>query len=493
MAKSYEELMGSLGKSVYFRPERRRVRELLSRDAEPELLLGDKKFPLFDVSLTGLSISVGEKERELFPAGADLNITVTLHGDPLFSGKARVARHEPGHRSLRVGLALVDGGILDIPEFLRRDEENRLATELRNGADSLRAQVPSEYQYFIERVGAFVQYYKTVLGRHEARIREEHPGSIEPIEKLAKQGYDALWEPWMKFVREGSRLATQMLGNPAQYAAAKRYTEMTLTPQVLDAPVLGRAYHKPLGYPGDYQIMQYYYENAFRGPSAAAMVFHRFITDHPLSAGCRTRKDFVMEKLFSAMKAHGEHHRGSKESFQATSLGCGPAREVVDFANQYKNWPVPVNFTLMDQEDEALSHAYQTGRKAMAQNGHKGSVECLHVSFSQLLNDPTLFPAVRPHNFIYSVGLFDYLRESRGQELVAALYEKLAPGGTMLVGNASAPNDWFWAAEFLLDWTLLYRTDEEVRRLAAKLPPNATVSVELEPGKAYYFLCVKKP
>jgi hypothetical protein len=39
MTKSYEELMGALGRAVFFRPERRRVRDLLSRDAQPHLLV----------------------------------------------------------------------------------------------------------------------------------------------------------------------------------------------------------------------------------------------------------------------------------------------------------------------------------------------------------------------------------------------------------------------------------------------------------------------
>ena len=55
MSKSYEELMGAIGRAMFFRPERRRVRDLLSRDAHPTLLIGDLEYPLHDVSMNGMS------------------------------------------------------------------------------------------------------------------------------------------------------------------------------------------------------------------------------------------------------------------------------------------------------------------------------------------------------------------------------------------------------------------------------------------------------
>ena len=40
MARSYEELMGAIGRAMFFRPERKRVRDLWSREASPALLIG---------------------------------------------------------------------------------------------------------------------------------------------------------------------------------------------------------------------------------------------------------------------------------------------------------------------------------------------------------------------------------------------------------------------------------------------------------------------
>jgi len=76
--------------------------------------------------------------------------------------------------------------------------------------------------------------------------------------------------------------------------------------------------------------------------------------------------------------------------------------------------------------------------------------------------------------------------------LVRTLFDQLAVGGLIALGNAMGPNDHFWTPEFVLDWTMLYRTREEMLRLGQRLPETAEVSVEIEPGKAYYFLLIRK-
>jgi hypothetical protein len=91
MAKSYESLMGALGRSVFFRPERQRVRELLSRDARPRLLVNGKAFPLFDLSMNGVSF-LSPVSDDAWEIGESLELSLMLHGEEVYRGIARVAR-----------------------------------------------------------------------------------------------------------------------------------------------------------------------------------------------------------------------------------------------------------------------------------------------------------------------------------------------------------------------------------------------------------------
>lgn len=255
--------------------------------------------------------------------------------------------------------------------------------------------------------------------------------------------------------------------------------------------MLERSYRKPRGYPGDYQTMVYCYENRPEGSSAFDQVFHKFFVEHPLAHGVRTRAAFVMNVIREEAKRLAGMGVGG--NLRVTSLGCGPAYEVQNLAKSAEGWPGHILWSLMDQEEEALLLAYQTGTHALANSASKGSLECLHFSFAQFLMDPKVFPIQERQHLIYSVGFFDYVRERMGQGIIHALYDRLEPGGVLLIGNARGPNRHFWSLEFLTDWTLLYRTEEAMRRLARKVPETAEISVELESGEAYFFLSIRKP
>jgi uncharacterized protein (DUF2126 family) len=61
------------------------------------------------------------------------------------------------------------------------------------------------------------------------------------------------------------------------------------------------------------------------------------------------------------------------------------------------------------------------------------------------------------------VGLIDYLTDKRAGALIRRLYESLAPGGLLIIGNMNeTPDSCVWAGEFLLDWTLYYRNEKEM-------------------------------
>ncbi len=491
MPKSYEELMGPLGRSVFFRPERKRVRDLLSADTEPHLLVGGHEYKLFDISMNGLSF-LAPDGAQAWLVGKDLELTLRVFGAPVYSGHARIARVEPGSRSgVRVGVGLTTG-FLDLPEMIRQNEEGRLERELTVGAEEVRKKVPQAFWKVVSDASYFLQYHKCALDRHEARYRAAGATGDNDVAALAHRALDALREPWNEIQRAASVAAFECLSDREVLLAAKDLTETLVTPVMLHCPLHRRAYLKPLGYAGDYQVMVFYYNNALEGDSVFAQVFHKFGTEHPLSAGVRTRKDFIVDVMgeeLTRVVAVG----GADSLFRVTSLGCGPAREVADFAKKWGHWPGCVHWTLIDQEDEALSVAYQTSRRALAQCEGQGTVQCLNFSFAQLFRDPTIVKAGLPQDFIFSTGLVDYLREATAQQLVAVLYDRLAPGGLLALGNAVGPNDYFFSAEFMLDWTIFYRTKEEMLRLAKAVAGEAQVKVALEPGKAYYFLLVRKP
>lgn len=490
MTRSYEELMGASGEGIYFRPERRRVRDLLSREAVPEVQAGEHSYPLFDVSMNGLSV-VSRHGAAGWRIDDEIDLTVRLHGLEAYSGRARVARIEPGPRdSARIGLALV-GGFLDLPEIKARDEEQRLARQLDLGPAQRWQAVPESYRSVVAEAAHFLQFYRHALDGHQRRYGSSGAGGRERIAELTERACDAIRPKWTELCRRASKAAVACLNDPVTLVAAKELTESMVTPLLMDCPMVRRSYSKPLGYPGDYQVMLYYYNNAFEGSSVFARIFHKYFVEHPLSAGVRTRKDMIVDVIQREQRRVHEV-RGEGAAFRVLSLGCGPGTEVRDFIQRCSPWPGRVLWTLLDQEEEALSVAYRATQSEIARRGADASVVCLNLAFSQILADPNAIAAAGRQDFIFATGLFDYLHESRARELIAGLARLLTPGGLLAIGNALGPNDHFWSAEFVLDWTLLYRTRDEMRRLAADVTGEPEIDVVAEPGKAYYFLLVRQ-
>ncbi|MDB5716135.1 MAG: hypothetical protein JWO15_3532 [Sphingomonadales bacterium] len=265
--------------------------------------------------------------------------------------------------------------------------------------------------------------------------------------------------------RRASIIASEFSHNSTVMADAKLYVEKELTPSLLHAPMVHRSYHKPLGYPGDYQIMLYYYDNQFMGNTRAAQIIHKLFVNHPLSRGVVTRKEYVWKRLLGYAPK------------KVTSLGCGPALEMADSIEHLPR----TYWQMIDQEPLALEYAH-------AQTNHNNKVTLVNRPFKDILKQPNIIEGNQ--DFIYVTGLFDYLKLATGQHLVAGLLDALAPGGMLLVANAAAPNDHFFDPEFVLDWPLIYRTSKDMMDL---VPAGVrSVQLDLEDSGAYYFLTIEK-
>jgi hypothetical protein len=152
-----------------------------------------------------------------------------------------------------------------------------------------------------------------------------------------------------------------------------------------------------------------------------------------------------------------------------------------------------VEITLVDQDEAALGFAYeQVYREAMRLN-NGSAIECLQVSFVQLMKASKLFAALPPQDLIYSVGLLDYLSMRRVQELALTLYDKLAPGGRLIIGNmADVATGNQWPMEFICDWSLFYRNESEAHDMAA-LISGVSTEIRSDPTGRVHMLYVTKP
>ena len=472
--KDYEQLVGAFGEDIIFQPERRKVREAFPSKTCLQLVLGTVLYTVLEIGPHDLVIAApgfsgGEGDR--------LDATLVMHGIRLAPGQVTVLKVLSDRTPIRVALAW-HGEFLDVADLVRRDADSRLLNDLR--LDLVRNMIPLNFLRVIDRATALLHHTKRVLDQHEVWLNGES------VTRKQQEAFDLIWPEWESIEHAASQAALSFMGDIATRHAAKRYVEAMLTQHLMGCPMHNRSFHKPLGYPGDFQTMLYSYRDTFEGATLFDRVFHRILMKQPLCVGVRTRKDFIVE----LMKREHDRVRDSRD-FHAMSLGCGPAREVTDYINAGHSGSA--TWTLIDQERVTLQVAYTENRLALARNRMGGAIKCLNLSFGQLLADTSQLKGAPAQDFVYCVGLFDYLKEETAQPLVKALYDLLRPGGLVAVGNARGPNTHFWSLEFVLDWSLLYRSKEDMLKLAKLVPAEAQVEVTLEPSEAYYFLLVRKP
>ncbi len=77
--------------------------------------------------------------------------------------------------------------------------------------------------------------------------------------------------------------------------------------------------------------------------------------------------------------------------------------------------------------------------------------------------------AVPKSDFIYTMGLYDYLSDRRAVELLRTLHASLRDGGTLLVANFTPSSHGRGYMECFMDWELTYRTEAEMAQLCGGL------------------------
>src|SRR5207245_447931 len=74
---------------------------------------------------------------------------------------------------------------------------------------------------------------------------------------------------------------------------------------------------------------------------------------------------------------------------------------------------------------------------------------------------------------IYTPGLYDYLDQSKAQQLTASLFGMLQSGGRLLVANFIPHGPTVGYMEAFMDWHLIYRALPTLEAVAAGIPAAA--------------------
>lgn len=320
----------------------------------------------------------------------------------------------------------------------------------------------------------------------KSRLRSAVQGAGAEANPAIKTITQQLWNDWRTAWVDAAQCLTEIATTPEQLRLAKDYTETHLTPELMGAPLWRQAYTKPLGYPGDYVAMNFMYQGAPAGDTPFGKVAHELAVH--IGQFVVKRKDLVRQAIAEAVGKHGD-----PEPCVVASLGCGPARELVEFLSHDPLASRPTRFFLVDQDGDALCFAGRQVAAAVCSGPSNGAarVEMRHLSVLRLLREIEPGDLLPPADLIYSAGLLDYFSDRTCRILTQRLYAALRPGGHLLLGNMKAGTDMAWPLELIADWSLRYRSAESILSWTEGLG-GAEISLRTEATGYDYLVSVRK-
>jgi extracellular factor (EF) 3-hydroxypalmitic acid methyl ester biosynthesis protein len=97
------------------------------------------------------------------------------------------------------------------------------------------------------------------------------------------------------------------------------------------------------------------------------------------------------------------------------------------------------------------------------------------------------------YDFVYCAGLFDYMSDRICKRLMNIFYDLLAPGGLLVATNVDASKPFRHSMEFILEWHLICRNQEQLAALNPDKAPPGSFSVTHEDTGVNIFIEVRKP
>jgi len=476
---AYEDLTGSTGREMWFRAPRYQARQLFPH-VPPRVRVRSSLHRLQDISIGGVGVVCDQRAEDLPEVGEVVPLTIQQSDYSIFESNARVCRRESTVFGSKLAFSFVNGYV-EFDKLLSQNVKARIAAQSFNSPAT--QTVPKDYRVFCADVLKLLGSYRELLDENLVLAhRFEHhfdvEGAYEACEARLIQHWRTLW-------RTGNDLVKEITPHREILEAAKSFTEIVVTPELRAGAIWDRSYSKPFGYPGDFEVMNQVYDWERKGPTLYHMLVHRLGLD--VAECIKTRMEVVRDVICQVVD-----EKGTSREARVLSLGSGPAREVELFLESGALKGNRVDFTLIDQDKTALKYAVEKTYRHVQHSNGCARVQGLHMSFTDILRGTGALTALPPQDLVYSVGLIDYLADRRAMGLVRRLYDTLAPGGLLIIGNM---NDTalsnLWPMEFITDWSLYYRTNEQMMAWTNGLDP-AQAWTETERTDRVRLLFVRK-
>lgn len=211
---------------------------------------------------------------------------------------------------------------------------------------------------------------------------------------------------------------------------------------------------KPFGYAGDFKIIDDIYQNS---PTTTGFdrLFDNYFQMSAISVAVRNRKEDFKRLINNFINSK------QNRKIAIMNLASGPCRDIKEMllvgSSLYEN----VIFDCYDHDERAIEYA----EKLLSGYPNINFIKENAIRLAFRRDISALIG--KKYDLIYSTGLFDYFNERIGIALVSNLKKLLNPNGILAISTMrdKYSNPSVHYMEWVGDWNLVYRDEEEFRRV----------------------------
>lgn len=239
-------------------------------------------------------------------------------------------------------------------------------------------------------------------------------------------------------------------------------------------PMIRHCRAKPRGYAGDARLLDMIYDGVTSVEGEPLSELGRRLFDCGFRAAPSRA---VRERAARLSRAiDGCVARGGT---RVLAVACGHLREL-EHAVSVRDGAIE-RFVALDQDAESLAVVDRC-------HGHLG-VETVQRGVRELLRRPA---EAERFDLVYAAGLYDYLGAPFARRLTSALFDRVAPGGRLLLANFMPSNPSIGHMDAMMQWPLIYRTPLEMEALPDPDVPG-TIDVHADSIGVVTYLEISRP
>ncbi len=442
------------------------------------------KGKIYDYSRFGLGVCVSKQESHSIKKTHVVHkCIIHAYGDKKELGPGKVVHLDTMNDDIFLGIYL-EKEFIDMDTllekqslYLQEDEIKKLRMQF-----SIQEDIPSAFISFCSSFIYGLSLYKIALDELDQKFQKEPHRLKESLFHSVLQGVGKELYEFLNLkineLRELTSKYTKLENEKYGF-----YLRKSMWNFILESEFIKRTNLKPRGYAGDSAMMEMLYRNEYIGSSSFGKIFHKHPCDTKAADAVRNRRRLINKYMSQRLSTSG------KDDFKILSIACGPAWEMQDFLREspYKH---QAKIFLLDQDEEALGEA-RLGIESIPTD-KPFQVEFIKESVRTILKTGSPELKFGQYDFIYSMGLYDYLTDSVAKVLTEKLYSMLCPGGILILGNYHVENETRKYMEYIMDWVLYYRDEESMLELLEDIPQGFTSEVGFDDSGTQMFLRVEK-